>query len=126
MAKKPKFLYRPHEIGSWFASLGRKLKAEKNINVIDAGVKQRYRQVGEMQREVNTRTRHLKWYQTYRKSFESEYKKELSKNKTDEQSRKAARKKAEYDVVIAYPEEVSTTRAVRDAVRALGYETLKP
>ena len=126
MGKKPKFLYRPHEIGSWFASLGRKLKASKGAEADDRGLQERYHQVGQMQRDVNTRTRHFKWYKEYKKSFESEYENELAKNKTEEQSRKAARKKAEYDVILAFPAEVKTPRAVRDAIRALGYETLRP
>jgi len=114
---KPKFLYRLHEIGEWFAMLGRKLKSSKQSGIDDARSKERYRELGMFQRELNVDRRHHNWRTVYESVFDEQYTRAITHlHKTENQASKYARQKAEQAVVDAFPDEVTTTRAVRDAM----------
>jgi len=118
MSKKPKFLYRPHKYGSWFASLGRKLKAMKLAGIKDWGVKDRYRIQRELLRERNTAIRHIRWSKVYCEAYRSAYEQSVKLfDNTEKQASKYARQKAEQTVVEMFPEEVTSTRTVRDAMK---------
>jgi hypothetical protein len=122
MSKKPKFLYRLHEYESWYASLGRRLKEMKRQGIKDWGVKERQILVRELLKKRRVAERHIRWHEVYEPAFDEAYtfaKTEL--DYSDSQAFKHARKKAEFAVVDAFSDEISTTRSVRDAMRDLGY-----
>ena len=122
MTKKPKFLYRLHEHESWYASLGRKLKEMKRQGIEDWGVKERQIMVRELLKKRRVTERHIRWHEIYEPAFDDAY--AFAKNDleySDKQAFKYARKKGEVAVIVACPDEVTTTRAVRDAMRSLGY-----
>jgi hypothetical protein len=122
MSTKPKFLYRLHEYESWYASLGRKLKAMKRDGVNDWGIKERQLLVRELLKKRRVTERHIRWHEIYEPVFDDEYDHAQSNlDLNEKQAFKYARKKAEYAVTDAFPDEVSTTRAVRDAMTELGY-----
>lgn len=122
MSKKHKFLYRPSEYGSWFAALGRKLKAIKRAGVADWGVKERYEEQRERLKKRNVDMRHLKWLEVYDSAYRVAFDNAINQlNKSDKQAFKFARTVAEYAVIDNFFDEVTTTRAVRDAVVKLGY-----
>ena len=122
MSKRAKFLYRPNEYGSWFASLGRKLKAIKRDGVTDWGVKERYEGQRERLKRQNVDIRHLKWLEVYDLAYRDAFDQAVDQLKmSDKQAFKFARKKAEYAVIDAFPDEITTTRAVRDAIFELEY-----
>ena len=122
MSTKPKFLYRLHEYESWYASLGRKLKAMKRDGVDDWGIKERQLLVRELLKKRNVTERHIRWHEIYEPAFDKAYTYAQSNlEKNDKQAFKYAMKKGEYAVTDAFPNEVSTTRAVRDAMTELGY-----
>ncbi len=115
MPDKPKFLYRPSEWGGWFAAISRRLKANKKAGVIDEGAKSSRRVLHGLLRWRKAAMRHHKWWPVYKEAYESAFDKGLYDGLTDKQAEKRARQKAEYAVVDAFPDEVTTTRAVRDA-----------
>ena len=122
MSKKPKFLYRLHEYESWYASLGRKLKAMKHDGIDDWGIKERKLLVRELLKKRNVTERHIRWHEIYEPAFDGAYVHAIENLKnTEKQAFKYARKKGEFAVIDAFAIEVSTTRAVRDAMTELGY-----
>ena len=122
MSKKPKFLYKPSELGDWFASLGRKLIAIKNSGVKDWGLKGRYREQGALLRKQNVTVRHIKWHKVYAPAYREALKQAQTElNKNDQQAFKYARQRGENAVLVAFADEVKTSRAVRDAMQELDY-----
>lgn len=122
MSKKPKFLYRPSEYGEWFASLGRKLISVKKSGAKDWGLKGRYREQGALLKKQNVSVRHIKWHKVYAPAFRDAFAQARDTlNKNDQQAFKYARQKGEHAVLVAFPDEVTTTRAVRDAMQELDY-----
>jgi hypothetical protein len=122
MSEKPKFLYRLHEFESWYASLGRKRKAMKRDGVDDWGIKERQLLVRELLKKRNVTERHIRWHEVYEPAFDEAFDYAKSKlKKNDKQALKYARIKGEFSVIDAFPDEVSTARAVRDAMAELGY-----
>ena len=122
MSTKPKFLYRLHEYESWYASLGRKLKAMKRDGIDDWGVKERQLLVRELLKKRSVTERHIGWHEIYEPAFDIAYAHARSAlEMNDKQATKYAMKKGEYAVTDAFPNEVTTTRAVRDAMTELGY-----
>jgi len=120
MSKKPKFLYRPSEYGELFAAIGRRLKAVKKDGVADWGIKNRFIEVRELLKNRKVTIRHYKWLQVYEAAYEEAYSRAVNVlEKTETQALKYARQKGEQAVVEAFPDEVSTTRAVRDAMNEL-------
>ena len=125
MSKKPKFIWRTSELGSWSASLWRKLKALKREGTADWGVKERHRIVTEMHKAQNFRRRDLKWQKAYQKKFESVYAMKRAKGYTEEEAFKEARRLAEIEVTIEFPKDNKETysmRAVRNAMNRLNDE----
>ena len=118
MGDKPKFLYRPHEYGAWFARLGRKLKAIKRAGIEDWGVKERYMEQRERLKKLNVATRHRKWQKIYQSTHDAEYKKALHIGKSEQQAFKYARKWAENAVLDEFPK-IGDRRTVRDAMKRL-------
>ena len=122
MSKKPKFLYKPSEMGDWFASLGRKLIAIKKSGAKDWGVKDRYREQGELLRNQNVTVRHIRWQKVYAPAYREALKQAQTElNKNDQQAFKYARQRGENAVLVAFADEVKTSRAVRDAMQELDY-----
>ena len=122
MSKKPKFLYQLHEYESWYASLGRKQKAMKRDGLDDWGLKERQVQVRELLKKRNVTERHIKWHAAYEPEFDKAFAYAVDVlSKTEKQAFKYARAKGELAVTNAFPDEVSTERAVRDAMKNLGY-----
>ena len=120
MSKKPKFLYRPSEYGEWFAAIGRKLKVMKKDDVADWGVKDRFIEVRELLKDRKVTIRHYKWLQVYEAAYKEAYSRAVNVlEKTETQALKYARQKGEQAVVEAFPDDVSTTRAVRKAINKL-------
>lgn len=122
MSKKPKFLYRLHEYESWYALLGRKLKAMKRDGIDDWGIKERQMLVRELLKKRNVTERHIRWHEIYEPAFDEAYVYAQSElNYADKRAFKYARSKGESAVVDAFSNEVTTARAVRDAMTELGY-----
>lgn len=115
MQDKPKFLYRISEWGGWFAAIGRKLKANKKAGTVDAIAKDRHQDLKNLLRWQKAKQRHYKWWQVYKEAYDAALDAASVDGLTDKQAKKRARQKAEYAVVDAFPNEVTTTRAVRDA-----------
>ena len=115
MPDKPKFIYRISEWGTWFAAIGRKLKANKKAGTVDAIAKDRHQDLKNLLRWQKAKKRHYKWWQVYQAAYDSALDKSLYDGLTDKQAHKQARQEAEQAVVDAYPTEVTITRAVRDA-----------
>jgi hypothetical protein len=124
MSKKPKFMHYPSEFGAWVAALGRNLKAKKKAGIKDEILNDRYRQIGQIRRAQNDLDRHVKWQEVYDPAFDIEYKRAISELKMSEkQAHKYARQQAERAVVKNFEGEVSTTRAVRNAINGLNAES---
>jgi hypothetical protein len=122
MSKKPKFLYRLREYESWFASLGRKRIAMKRDGVADWGVKERKLLVRELLKKRSVTERHFRWHEVYEPVLNKSYAYAISDlKKNHKQAYKYAMIKGEFAVTNAFPDEVTTERAVRDAMTELGY-----
>ena len=115
MPDKPKFLYRISEWGVWFAAIGRKLKANKKCGTTDEIAKDHHEDLHGLLRWRKSKARHLNWWQVYKDAYDAALDSGSVDGLTDKQAEKRARQKAEYAVVDAFPDEVTTTRAVRDA-----------
>lgn len=117
VSKKPKFMYRPDENGSWFAKLGRKLRTMKKAGIEDWGVKDRHRWLHEQLKERNVTTRHVEWEMVYDEAFEKAFSRAVEDQcKNEKQARKYARTIGENAVLAAFHEDVTSNRAVRNAM----------
>lgn len=120
MSKKPKYLFRTSEIGGLLALIGRKLKQYKGTGISNQVLKKQHKEALEFQKWVNVVRRHTKWKKVYEAVIVEEYKRALDQlHKTELQAFKFARQKAEQAVVDKFPDEVTTTRAVRDAMNGI-------
>ena len=120
MSKKHKYLFRISELSDRFASLGRKLKKNKRTGIDNQVLKGQYKEAQEFQKGVNVARRHVKWKKVYEPVWGKEKKRALDQlHKTDHLASKYARQKAEQAVVDEFPDEVTTTRAVRDVMNGI-------
>ena len=116
MSNKPKFLWRPSEFGHWFAALGRKRKAELRQGIDDPSTVAGMQFTHHLSKWRKAKIRHHRWWQVYQPAFDAAYDAAWrDEGLTDRQAFKRARQAAEQAVVDAFPFEVTTTRAVRDA-----------
>ena len=120
MSKKSKRFYRVSELGDWFASIGRTLKKRKKAGSDDQALRRQYIEVREVHRELNVLRRHFAWEEVYDKAFEKEKERFMEEyHYTEKKAEKFARIAAEYAVLEEFPDEVTTTRAVRNAMKKL-------
>lgn len=117
MSSKKQFLFRPSDYDKWFAALGRRIKRMRRDGAQNPVIKDRYIEVRDLLKERNVIVRHCRWIRVYNSIFNETHSRALHESgKTKKQAFKYARQKAEQAVLEAFPEEVSSTRAVRDAV----------
>jgi hypothetical protein len=104
------------EIRDHFHRLGIKLHSVKQDGSSDPIAKARYKEVSDWLRGASALKRHRKWWQVYKIHYCAAYDAERREGFTKEQSHKRARPQAEMAVVKAFHDEVTTTRAVRNAL----------
>lgn len=81
----------------------------------------RYKELGEFFRMQKDVARHNEWRGVYEEAFRLEHKKAIEEqHKTPHQAKRYARTKAEYAVVKEFSKKVTTTRAVRNAMKPFG------
>jgi len=114
---KPNFLMRGWaEMRDRFSQLGQKINVDKKAGTTDTADKARYKQLNDFMRDASTTLRHNNWWQVYKPAYEKARDAALYDGMTEKQAHKQARRDAEEAVVAAFPDEVTTTRTVRDAL----------
>lgn len=117
MNDKPNFLMRGwSEMRERFSQLGQKINANKIAGTPDSAVNAEYKQLNDFMRDASTTLRHNEWWQVYKPAYDQAHDAALYEGLTDKQAHKLARREAEEAVVVAFPDDVTTTRAVRDAL----------
>jgi len=104
------------EIRDEFHRLGIKLGSVKQDGSSDPIAKALYKEVSDWLRGAGALRRHRKWWQVYKPYYCAAYDAERREGFTKEQSHKRARLQAEMAVVKDFQDEVTTTRAVRNAL----------
>lgn len=115
MGDSPKFLYRVSEWGDWFASLGRRRKADKRNGIDDPALLERYQVLKNLLRWRKAKMRHYRWWKTYEIAYEAALDDAFKDGMTEKQADKYAKQKAEQTVLDAFPDEVTHWRTVRNA-----------
>lgn len=115
MGDTPKFLYRLSEWGDWFASLGRRRKADKRNGIDDPAVLERHQDLKHLLRWRNAKMRHHRWWKTYEIAYEHALDEAYMDGLTEKQALKYARQEAEQAVLDTFPDEVTHWKTVRNA-----------
>jgi hypothetical protein len=114
---KPSFLIRGlADLRKRCNQLGLKLKSDKEMGTTDKVAKNLYKQQTEWLRDTSTVRRHSVWWQIYEPAYDMSLDAGLRDGLTENQAKKRARIQAEEAVIKAFPDEVTTTRAVRKAL----------
>ena len=117
MTDKPSFLIRGlADLRGRCNRLGIKLKSDKQVGSSNSIDKALYKELNERLRDASTVRRHQKWLPVYKRTHDSAHDSGLYDGLTVKQAHKRARRHAETAVVEAYWDEVTTTRAVRNAL----------
>ena len=117
MDDKPNFLMRGwSEMRERCSELGQKINTDKNAGTSNPADKDTYKQLSDFMRDASTTRRHNDWWQIYKPAYDQAHDAALYEGMTEKQAHKQARRDAEEAVVAAFPDEGTTTRAVRDAL----------
>lgn len=96
--------------------LGIKLKSDKQAGSSNSINKAIYKELNERLRDASTVRRHQKWWPVYKSAYDTAHDSGLYDGLTSKQAHRQARRQAETAVVEAFPDEVTTTRTVRNAL----------
>lgn len=127
MDYKPNFLMRGwSEMRERFSQLGRKINANKIAGTTDSAANAEYKQLNDFMRDASTTLRHKQWWQVYKPAYDKALDAALYDGMTKKQADKQARRDAAVAVVATFPDEVTTTRAVRNALNYMHDEPPLP